>query len=182
MCRLGRPAATFPPDLRNTDHMDGEWILTSHPLLSIPVSTTTQLIGMLFNFSLLSSLGTLDTSGKPSRRFSWKVFKEHHQLLKNAVNSKRRPSDLQKRLSADDVHKTDSVDAAMHIMFSKTGEPEALSPTSDALRFHLMRVQVKNWFGSLCHTWSSCTGGHVMAATNLHIYEYCLFLFTSEMS
>lgn len=38
------------------------------------------------------------------------------------------------------VHKTDSVDAARHILFAKSGKPETISPTSDALRFHLMRV------------------------------------------
>ena len=38
------------------------------------------------------------------------------------------------------MYKTDSVDAARHILFSRTGKPEAMPPTSNALHFHLLRV------------------------------------------
>ena len=38
------------------------------------------------------------------------------------------------------MHRTDSIDAARHLLFSKTGKPEAMSPTSDVLRFHLTIV------------------------------------------
>ena len=38
------------------------------------------------------------------------------------------------------VNQTDSIDEARHIMFYKFAKPEALLPTSDTLRFHLMRV------------------------------------------
>ena len=38
------------------------------------------------------------------------------------------------------VHRTGSDDATRHILFYKTSEPEAMSSTSDALHFHLMRV------------------------------------------
>ncbi len=36
------------------------------------------------------------------------------------------------------VHRTDSINAARHLLFSNTMKPEAVAPTSDALSFHLM--------------------------------------------
>jgi len=52
------------------------------------------------------------------------------------------------------VHKTDSVDAARHILFCKTTKPKALPPTSDALRFPLMPVhyQTTIWRNAHCAT------------------------------
>src|SRR6218665_2648799 len=47
------------------------------------------------------------------------------------------------------VHKTYSICTAWHMLFSKTCEPEEMSPTSDALHFHLMRVTIKQWYGEL---------------------------------
>lgn len=50
-----------------------------------------------------------------------------------------------------DVHKTDSVEAARHILFSKTGKPEAMPPTTDALRFHFMRVHYQTMVWRKAH-------------------------------
>ena len=38
------------------------------------------------------------------------------------------------------MYRTDYIDATRHLLFSKTGKPEAMAPTSDALSFHLTRV------------------------------------------
>ena len=64
------------------------------------------------------------------------------------MNSERRPFDLQNIPCAQ----TDSVDAARHILFSNTSKTEAMSPSSDALRFHLMRVyyQAMVWRNAHC--------------------------------
>ena len=50
------------------------------------------------------------------------------------------------------VHRIDSVDAARHMLFSKTAKPEAMSPTSDALHFHSMRIhyQTMVWRNAHC--------------------------------
>ena len=68
------------------------------------------------------------------------------------------------------IDQTDSIDEARHIMFYKFANPEALPPTSDALRFHLMRVhyQTMIWKNAHCATpelpsvdtmgWKRCEG------------------------
>lgn len=52
------------------------------------------------------------------------------------------------------AHRADSVDAARRILFCTTGKPETLPPTSDVLRFHLMRVhhQIMMWRNAPCAT------------------------------
>ena len=52
------------------------------------------------------------------------------------------------------VYRTDSIDATRLLLFSKTGKPEAMAPTSDALRFHLTRVhdQTMIWRNAPCPT------------------------------
>ena len=52
------------------------------------------------------------------------------------------------------VCRTNSIDAARLLLFSKTGKPETIAPTSDAFRFHLTRVhyQVMIWRNSHCRT------------------------------
>ena len=39
----------------------------------------------------------------------------------------------------------------VHLLFSKTGKPEAMAPTSDALRFHLKRVHYQSMIGRNDH-------------------------------
>ena len=73
------------------------------------------------------------------------------------VNWHMTPYSLQKHLSAEYTMCTEatlSIDAARHLLFSKTGEPEAMAPTSDALRFHLRRVHYQSmiWRNAHCST------------------------------
>ena len=68
----------------------------------------------------------------------------HHQLLSNigigdlTAETQRSSEAFVCRIY--DVHKTDSVDAARHILFSRTGKPDGMLLTSDVLHFHLLRV------------------------------------------
>ena len=50
------------------------------------------------------------------------------------------------------IQKSNSTNSARHLLFSKTWKPEALPPTHDALRFHLMRVhyQAMIWRKANC--------------------------------
>ena len=52
------------------------------------------------------------------------------------------------------LHRTDSIDAARHLLFSKTRKPAAMAPTSDAVRFHLRIVhyQAMIWRNAHCPT------------------------------
>ena len=52
------------------------------------------------------------------------------------------------------VHRTDSIDAAQHLLFSKTGKPEAMASTSNVFRFHVTRVhyQAMIWRNAQCPT------------------------------
>ncbi|KAJ8868589.1 hypothetical protein PR048_030127 [Dryococelus australis] len=84
------------------------------------------------------------------------VFKGPHELLKNLDIGTLTEETLK---SAEafvcriyNVHTTDSVDSARNILFSKIGKPEAVPPTSDALRFHLMRAhyQAMAWRNAHC--------------------------------
>ena len=110
----------------------------------------------LLPFHALTGCGSTSYFANHTKRSSWKVFIEHHQLLNNLAIGDLTEETI---LSSETfvcriygVHKTDSVDAARHVLFSKTGKPEALSPTSDALRFHLMRVhyQTMVWRNAHC--------------------------------
>ena len=110
----------------------------------------------LLPFHALTGCDSTSYFANHTKRSSWKVFIEHHQLLNNlgigdlTEETIRSSETLVCRIY--DVHETDSVDAARHVLFSKTGKPEALSPTSDALRFHLMRVhyQTMVWRNAHC--------------------------------
>lgn len=98
----------------------------------------------LVAFHALTGCDTTSYIASHTKSSLWKVFKEHHPLLRNLgigdLTEQTRRSSEAFVCRIYDVHKTDSVDAARHILFSKTGKPEAMPPTSDALRFHLMRV------------------------------------------
>ena len=110
----------------------------------------------LLPFHALTGCDSTSYFANRTKRSSWKVFIENHQLLNNLGIGDLTEETI---LSSETfvcriygVHKTDSVDAARHVLFSKTGKPEALSPTSDALRFHLMRVhyQTMVWRNAHC--------------------------------
>ena len=110
----------------------------------------------LLPFHALTGCDTTSYIANHTKRSAWKVFKEHHQLLINLGIGELTEETIRSSETfvcrIYDVHKTDSIDAARHILFSKTGKPEAMSPTSDALRFHLMRVhyQAMVWRNAHC--------------------------------
>ena len=119
---------------------------------SLPAESATSLLP----FHALTGCDTTSYIANHTKRSAWKVFKEHYPLLRHVGIGELTEETLQSsetfvcRLYAG--HKTDSVDAARHILFCKTGKPEAMPPTSDALRFHLMRVhyQAMVWRNAHC--------------------------------
>ena len=110
----------------------------------------------LLAFHVLTGCDTTSYIANHTKRSSY--IKEHHGLLKNLGYGE--PSDDAIQSSETvvcriyNVHRTDSIDAARHLLFSKTGKPEAMAPTSDALRFHLKRVHYQSmiWRNAHCPT------------------------------
>ena len=119
---------------------------------SLPAESATSLLP----FHALTGCDTTSYIANHTKRSAWKVFKEHYPLHRHVGIGELTEETLQSsetfvcRLYAG--HKTDSVDAARHILFCKTGKPEAMPPRSDALRFHLMRVhyQAMVWRNAHC--------------------------------
>jgi len=126
-----------------------EAVFTNLPKESVPA---------LLPFHALMGCDTTSYIANHTKRSSWEVFKDHNKLLENLGIGEL--TDVTIKASEAfvcriyNVHKTDSVDDARHILFCKTTKPEALPPTSDALRFHLMRVyyQTMIWRNAHCAT------------------------------
>ena len=84
--------------------------------------------------------------------------KKHHGLLKNLGIGELTDDTIQYSetfvCKIYNVYRTDSIDAARHLLFSKRGKPEAMAPTSDAPRFHLKRVHYQSmiWLNAHCPT------------------------------
>ena len=97
------------------------------------------------------------------KRSSWNVFKDHNNLLKNLGIGELTDAIIKSSQAficrICKVHKTDSVDAARHIVFYRTGKPEALSPTSDALRFLYQTMIWRNAHCATPKTSFTCTNG-----------------------
>ena len=112
----------------------------------------------LLPFHPLTRCDTTCYIANHTKRSAWKVFKDRNELLKNLGISELTDATIKSSEAficrIYKVHKTDSVDAARHILFCTTGKPEALPPSSDALRFHLMRVhyQTMIWRNAHCAT------------------------------
>ena len=112
----------------------------------------------LLAFHVLIGCDTTSYIANHTKRSSWKIFKEHHGLLKNLGIGELTDDTIQssKRFVCRvyNVNRTDSIDAARHLLFSKTGKPEAMAPTSDALSFHLKRVHYQSmiWRNAHCPT------------------------------
>ena len=102
----------------------------------------------LLAFHALTGCDTTSYIANHTKWSSWKIFKEHHGLLKNLGIGELTDGTIQSSETfvcrRYNVHRTDSIDAARHLLFSKTGKPEAMAPTSDALRFHLKRVHYQS--------------------------------------
>ena len=112
----------------------------------------------LLEFQALTGCNTTSYITNNTKRSSWKIFKEHHGLLKNLGIGELTDDTTQSSEKCVcriyNVHRTDSIDAARRLLFSKTGKPEAMAPTSDALRFHLKRVHYQSmiWRNAHCPT------------------------------
>ena len=112
----------------------------------------------LLAFHALTGCDTTSYIANHTKRSSWKIFKENHGLLKNLDIGELTDDTIQSSETfvcrIYNVHRTDSIDAARHLLFSKTGKPEAMAPTSDALRFHLTRIhyQSRIWRNAHCPT------------------------------
>ena len=112
----------------------------------------------LLAFHALTGCDTTAYIANHTKRSSWKIFKEHHGLLKNLDIGELTDDTIQSSETfvcrIYNVHRTDSIDAARHVLFSKTGKPEAMAPKSDALRFHLKRVHYQSmiWRNAHCPT------------------------------
>ena len=112
----------------------------------------------LLPFHALTGCDTTSYIANHTKTSSWKVFKENHQLLINLGKEELTEETVRDAETfvcrIYGVQNTNSVDAARHILFTRstTGRPEALSPTSDTLRFHLMRVhyQAMVWRNAHC--------------------------------
>ena len=120
----------------------------------LPRGSTSSLLA----FHALTGCDTTSYIANHTKRTSWKTFKEHHGLLKNLGIGELTDYTIQSSETfvcrIYNVNRTDSIDAARHLLFSKTGKPEAMASTSDALRFHLKRVHYQSmiWRNAHCPT------------------------------
>ena len=108
----------------------------------------------LLAFHALTGCETTSNIANHTNRSSWKIFKDHHGLLKNLGIGELTDDTIQYSETfvcrIYNVHRTDSIDAARHLLFSMTGKPEAMTPTSDAPRFHLKRVCYQSMIMAKC--------------------------------
>ena len=94
-------------------------------------------------FHAITGCDTTSYLSGHSKKTAWKVFQEHFELLLPLGEG---GLDIFKLKSAErfvcKIYKTeaDSTDMARFIMFAKVGTPDKLPPTSNALKYHLMRV------------------------------------------
>ena len=112
----------------------------------------------LLAFHAVPGCDTTSYIANQTKRSSWKIYKEHHGLLKNLGIGELTDDTIQYSETfvcrIYNVHRTDSIDAARDLLLSKTGKPEAMATTSDALRFHLKRVHYQSmiWRNAHCPT------------------------------
>ena len=95
----------------------------------------------LLAFHALAGCDTTSYIANHTKRSSWKIFKEHNCLLKNLGIGELRDNTIQYSETfvcrIYNVHRTDSIDAARHLWFSKTGKPEAMAPNKWCAPFSL---------------------------------------------
>ena len=107
---------------------------------NLPTDSATNLLP----FHALTGCDTTSYFANHTKKSAWKTFIEHHGLLSNlgiGTLTETTTRSVEKFVCRMyDVLSADSVDAARLVLFCKAGKPEAMSPTSDALKFHLMRV------------------------------------------
>ena len=109
----------------------------------------------LLPYHALTGSDTTSYIANHTKRSSWKAFKEHHELLKNLGVGELKDETIKSSEAfvcrMYNVHNTDSVDAARHALFCRSGKSESMSPTSDALYFHLLRVHYQSMIWRNAH-------------------------------
>ncbi len=84
----------------------------------------------LLAFHALTGCDTTSYIANHTKR-SWKISKEHHGLMKNLGIGELTDDTIQSSETLVcriyNVHRTDSINAAPHLLFSKTGKPEAMT-------------------------------------------------------
>ncbi len=117
-----------------------------------------QAAATLLPFHALTGCDTTSYLSGHTKQSAWKIFTDSHELLAELGVGEITPAILK---SAEKfmckiytVPQTDSIDIARYRLFSKSVKPEALPPTSDALRFHVMRVHYQSmiWRQADCAT------------------------------
>ena len=109
----------------------------------------------LLPFHALTGCDTTSFICNHSKKSAWKVFLQHHELLSSIGEgdlTEKKDGRTEKFICK--MYKLDaveSVDEARVILFSKTGKPEALPPTSDALSLHVMRTHYQTLVWKQAH-------------------------------
>ena len=128
------------------------YILVSEVFNNLPRDA----VPSLSPFHALSGCDTTSFFANHSKKTSWKTFLQHYALIKQLGLGDLTDETIQSCETfvcrMYNVQTTDSVNDARHVMFSKTSKPEAMPPTSDALRFHLMHVHYQTivWRNANC--------------------------------
>ena len=138
------------------------WMLsgTAKKQQYIPIDTVFNTLSQgvatkLLAYHALTGCDTTSFFVNHGKKSSWKAFMKHHQLLENLGVGELTDETIQTSETfvcrMYGVHNADSVDAARHVLFSKTAKAEGMCPTSDALRFHLMRVHYQTMIWRHAH-------------------------------
>ena len=89
----------------------------------------------LLAFHALTGCDTTSYIANHTKRSSWKIFKEHHGLLNKLGIGELTEATIKSSETfvcrIYNVHRTYYIDAARHLLFSKTVKPEAMASTSD---------------------------------------------------
>ena len=109
----------------------------------------------LLPFHALTGCDTTSYIYGHTKQSAWKIFQDHHRLLGDLgveylTHSKLKSAEkfVCIMYGKDNV---DSVDTLRSIMFSKSGKPEKLPPTSDSLQLHIKRVHFQSMVWKEAH-------------------------------
>ena len=125
------------------------------PVHEIARSLSTSCLQALIPFHAITGCDTTSYISGNTKASAWKVFKEHHAMLKNLGEDHFNEENMK---SAEkfiwylyNASKASSVNEARHILFFKKGKPEALPPTSDALHHHIKRAHYQSMVWKKAH-------------------------------
>ena len=122
------------------------------PIMQVSNRFTTQTLGLLLPFHALTGSDTTSFISGHSKKTAYKIFTSHSHLLKGLGRgqlTKPKLANIEKFIClvykmSDNITTTDSARCALFAVVSK---PDNLPPTSDALKFHIMRshFQIMIW-------------------------------------